>query len=62
MSVYILGGLRTAIVVAGTKFKSLRPEIFGAEVLRALRQNFFWNASTKSFAATLSARAEIFRG
>ncbi len=41
MSVYILGGLRTPIVVAGTKFKSLRPEIFGAEVLRALRQKFF---------------------
>ena len=41
MSVYILGGLRTAIVTANTKFKSLRPEIFGAEVLRALRQKFF---------------------
>ncbi len=41
MTAYILGGLRTPIVVAGTKFKSLRPEIFGAEVLRALRQKFF---------------------
>lgn len=41
MSVYILGGLRTPIVVAGTKFKSLRPEIFGAEVLKALRHKFF---------------------
>ncbi|MBR3747750.1 MAG: acetyl-CoA C-acyltransferase, partial [Selenomonadaceae bacterium] len=41
MSVYVLGGLRTPIVTAGTKFKSLRPEIFGAEVLQALRQKFF---------------------
>ena len=41
MSVYILGGLRTAIVTANTKFKSLRPEIFGAEVLKSLRQKFF---------------------
>ena len=41
MNVYILGGLRTPIVVASTKFKTLRPEIFGAEVLKALRQNFF---------------------
>ena len=40
MSVYILGGLRTPIVVANTKFKTIRPEIFGAEVLRALRKKF----------------------
>lgn len=40
MNVYILGGLRTPIVTAGTKFKYLRPEIFGAEVLRALKQKF----------------------
>ena len=38
--VYILGGLRTPIVVAGTKFKTIRPEIFGAEVLKALRKKF----------------------
>lgn len=40
MNVYILGGLRTPIVVANTKFKSIRPEIFGAEVLKALRGKF----------------------
>ena len=40
MTVYVLGGLRTAIVTAGTKFKKIRPEIFGAEVLRALREKF----------------------
>ena len=40
MNVYILGGLRSPIVVANTKFKALRPEIFGAEVLKALRQKF----------------------
>ncbi|MBR1647015.1 MAG: thiolase family protein [Selenomonadaceae bacterium] len=40
MTVYILGGLRTAIVVANTKFKNIRPEIFGAEVLKSLRQKF----------------------
>lgn len=38
--VFILGGLRTPIVVAGTKFKRVRPEIFGAEVLRALLKKF----------------------
>ena len=40
MTVYVLGGLRTAIVTAGTKFKKIRPEIFGAQVLRALREKF----------------------
>ncbi|MBR1805326.1 MAG: thiolase family protein [Selenomonadaceae bacterium] len=40
MTAYVLGGLRTAIVTAGTKFKKIRPEIFGAEVLRALREKF----------------------
>ena len=40
MTVYVLGGRRTAIVTAGTKFKKIRPEIFGAEVLRALREKF----------------------
>ena len=40
MTVYVLGGLRTAIVTAGTKFKKIRPEIFGAEVLKALREKF----------------------
>lgn len=38
--VFILGGMRTPIVVAGTKFKYMRPEIFGAEVLKALREKF----------------------
>lgn len=38
--VFILGGARTPIVVAGTKFKKIRPEIFGAEVLRSLREKF----------------------
>lgn len=38
--VFILGGLRTPIVVANTKFKNIRPEIFGAEVLKALRGKF----------------------
>ena len=41
--VYILGGLRTPIVVANTKFKNIRPEIFGAEVLKALKQKFNLN-------------------
>ena len=41
--VFILGGLRTPIVTAGTKFKFIRPEIFGAEVLRALRKKFSLN-------------------
>ncbi|MBQ3442257.1 MAG: thiolase family protein [Selenomonadaceae bacterium] len=36
MNVYIVEGLRSAIVVANTKFKTLRPEIIGAEVLKAL--------------------------
>ncbi|MBR4641765.1 MAG: thiolase family protein [Selenomonadaceae bacterium] len=40
MNVYILGGLRSPIVVANTKFKMIRPEIFGAEVLKALREKF----------------------
>ena len=43
MNVYILGGLRTPIVVANTKFKNIRPEIFGAEVLKALRKKFNLN-------------------
>ena len=43
MKVYILGGLRTPIVVANTKFKNIRPEIFGAEVLKALRKKFNLN-------------------
>lgn len=41
--VFIIGGMRTAIVVANTKFKRVRPEIFGAEVLRALREKFSLN-------------------
>ena len=40
MNVYILGGLRTPIVVANTKFKNIRPEVLGAEVLKALRKKF----------------------
>ena len=40
MNVYILGGLRTPIVVANTKFKDIRPEILGAGVLMALRERF----------------------
>lgn len=40
MNVYILGGLRTPIVVANTKFKDIRPEILGAGVLMALREKF----------------------
>ena len=36
MNVYIVEGLRSAIVVANTKFKTIRPEIIGAEVLKAL--------------------------
>lgn len=40
MNVYILGGLRTPIAVANTKFKTIRPEILGAAVLKALRKNF----------------------
>ena len=43
MNVYILGGLRTPIAVANTKFKNIRPEIFGAEVLKALRKRFNLN-------------------
>ncbi len=43
MKVYILGGLRTPIVVANTKFKNIRPEVFGAEVLKALREKFSLN-------------------
>ncbi len=39
-TVYLLGGARTPIVVANTKFKSLRPEIFGAEVLKFLLEKF----------------------
>ena len=38
--VFILGGARTPIVIAGTKFKSIRPEVFGAEVLKFLREKF----------------------
>ena len=34
MNVYILGGLRTPIVVANTKFKNIRPEIFGAPTFK----------------------------
>ncbi len=40
MKVYILGGLRTPIVVSGTKFKNIRPEMLGAEVLKALQKKF----------------------
>ena len=42
--VFVLGGARTPIVTAGTKFKTIRPEIFGAEVLKALRKNFSLNS------------------
>lgn len=38
--VFIIGGLRTPIVTAGTKFRNIRPEIFGAEVLKNLRGKF----------------------
>ena len=38
--VFILGGARTPIVIAGTKFKRIRPEVFGAEVLKFLRKKF----------------------
>ena len=41
--VYILGGLRTPIVVANTKFKNIPPENFGAEVLKALQKKFNLN-------------------
>jgi len=40
MKVYILGGLRTPIVVSGTKFKNIRPEMLGAEVLKSLQKKF----------------------
>ena len=39
-SVYVLGGLRTPIVTKNGKFKSLRPECFGAVVLQALVQQY----------------------
>ena len=39
--VFIVGGLRTPIVTAGGKFKNIRPEKFGAEVLKSLLQKFF---------------------
>jgi len=38
--VFVVDGLRTAVVVAGTKFKKILPEKFGAEVLKTLRQKF----------------------
>ena len=38
--VYILGGLRSPIVIANSKFKNIRPEVLGAEVLKALRGKF----------------------
>lgn len=34
--VYILGGLRTPVVVKNNRFKNIRPEHFGAVVLRAI--------------------------
>ncbi len=40
MNVYIIGGLRSPIVVANTKFKTMRPEMLGAEVLKALQKKF----------------------
>lgn len=43
MKTYILGGLRSPIVVANTKFKNIRPEILGAEVLKTLKQKFNLN-------------------
>ena len=43
MNVYILGGLRTPITVSNTKFKNIRPEVFGAEVLKTLRGKFNLN-------------------
>lgn len=43
MNVYILGGLRSPIAVANTKLKNIRPEVFGAEVLKALKQKFNLN-------------------
>lgn len=38
--VFIVGGLRTPIVTANGKFKNIRPEKFGAEVLKSLLQKF----------------------
>ena len=38
--VYILGGLRSPIVITNSKFKNIRPEVLGAEVLKALRGKF----------------------
>ena len=40
MNVYILGGLRSPIAVANSKFKNIRPEMLGAQVLTALKQKF----------------------
>lgn len=40
MNVYIMGGLRSPIVVANTLFKTIRPEELGAAVLRSLRRKF----------------------
>lgn len=39
-NVYVLGGLRTPIVVKNGKFKNIKPECFGAEVLRALVKKY----------------------
>ena len=38
--IYIIGGLRTPIVVANTKFKKIRPEVLGAEVLKNLVKKY----------------------
>ena len=38
--VYVLGGLRTPIVVKNGQFKNIKPECFGAEVLKALIKKY----------------------
>ena len=38
--VFIIGGLRTPIVISGTKFKKIRPEILGAEVIKNLVKKY----------------------
>ena len=39
-NVYILGGLRTPIVVKNVKFRNIRPEHFGAKVLQKLIEKY----------------------
>ncbi len=42
--VYVLGGLRTPIVVKNNRFKNIRPEHFGAVVLRAILDEYALSA------------------